>query len=230
MSVVHAVFPSRARRWLRATYDSWRFERAMRRFAADPERAASRGSGVLRELISAWGNPGWIAQEEYLRSCVEHALKSGGPTLECGSGLSTLVLGAVATRRGFEHWALEHQPEWSARVARDVERYGLLGARVCTAPLRQYGRFAWYDPPLARMPQRFLMVVCDGPPGDTLGGRYGLVPVMGERLAPGCVILLDDASREPERETAQRWAVELGATHELVVCDKPYIRMVVTPP
>jgi hypothetical protein len=54
--------------------------------------------------------------------------------------------------------------------------------------------------------------------------------VMRERLQPGCVILLDDAERGPEREVARRWQSELGATHELVSCDKPYIRLVVTGP
>jgi hypothetical protein len=41
--------------------------------------------------------------------------------------------------------------------------------------------------------------VCDGPKGTTRGGRYGLAPVMKDRLAPGCIVLLDDTSREAER-------------------------------
>jgi hypothetical protein len=213
---------------LRASYDAWRFKGAMRRFAADPEGALAPGSAVLAELVSAWGNAGWSAHEEYLRSCIGQALQCDGPTLECGSGLSTLLLGVVAERRGFEHWALEHQPVWSARVEKEAVRHGLHRIRLCTVPLRQHGRFAWYDAPLARMPRQFSMVVCDGPPNDTPGGRYGLVPVMRERLATGCVILLDDAERLDEREIARRWEVELGATHELVSCRKPYIRMVVT--
>ena len=45
-----------------------------------------------------------------------------------------------------------------------------------------------------------------------MGGRYGLVPVMRERFAPGCVILLDDAQRTAERMIAERWARELGAS------------------
>lgn len=228
MSVVHAVVPPRARRWLRATYDAWRFNGAIRRFAADPEAALAGGSSVLAELISAWGNAGWSAQEDYLRGCVGQALESDGPSLECGSGLSTLLLAVVAERRGFEHWVLEHQPEWSARVEKEAARHDLHSLRLCTVPLRLHGRFAWYDPPLARMPQAFSMVVCDGPPADTAGGRYGLVPVMHDRLPPGCVILLDDAQRQHEREIALRWEAELGTTHELVSCHKPYIRMVVT--
>ena len=78
------------------------------------------------------------------------------------------------------------------------------------------------------MVEQVVSVVCDGPPSGTVGGRYGLVPVMREHLRPGCVILLDDAWREDERAVARRWDSELGATHEVVSCKKPYIRMVVT--
>jgi hypothetical protein len=228
MSIVRAVVPPRARRWLRRVYGARHFDAAMRRFAADPQAAVAPGSSVLVELITAWGNTGWSAQEEYLRVCITQALNSNGPTLECGSGLSTLLLGVVAQRNGFEHWALEHEREWSVRVHRAVKRYRLSAVRVSTAPLKHYTGFDWYDPPLQEMPAHFAMVVCDGPPTGTLGGRYGLVPVMRERLQPGCVILLDDAWREDERAVARRWQAELDSTHELVACKKPYIRMVVT--
>jgi hypothetical protein len=93
--------------------------------------------------------------------------------------------------------------------------------------LKTYAGYAWYDPPLARMPSAFSMVVCDGPPADTVGGRYGLVPVMRRRLAPGCVILLDDAVREHERAIARRWEYELEASHDVIDGDKPFIRLVV---
>jgi hypothetical protein len=228
LSIVRAVVPPRIRRWMRRLYGAARFDGAMRRFAADPEAALAPGNGVLAELIWAWGNTGWSAQEEYLRVCITQAINSDGPTLECGSGLSTLLLGVVAQRRGFEHWALEHQREWSVRVRKSLSRYGLHAVRVSTAPLKHYDGFDWYDPPLAQMPSHFALVVCDGPPSGTLGGRYGLVPVMREHLRPGCVILLDDAWREDERAVARRWQAELGATHEVVACKKPYIRMVVT--
>jgi flavin-dependent dehydrogenase len=156
-----------------------------------------------------------------------HAWQSCGPTLECGSGLSTLLLGVIAQQRGHEHWALEHKAEWADKVERGAERHGLRAVRVHTAPLKRYAGYTWYDPPFHEMPRHFALAVCDGPPADTPGGRYGLVPVMRERLSVGCVILLDDAEREHEREIAQRWQTELGASHELIDCGKPLIRMVV---
>ncbi|HEU5296533.1 MAG TPA: class I SAM-dependent methyltransferase [Burkholderiaceae bacterium] len=221
------VFPRQTRQWLRRAYDGLRFDAAMKRFIANPPEALATNSRVLNELISSWGNSGWIAQEGFLRACLANALVSSGPTLECGSGLSTLLLGVVAQQRGYEHWALEHMPEWGMRVNRGLVRHRVRAVRLCTAPLKNYGGYAWYDPPLARLPRTFALVVCDGPPADTKGGRYGLVPILRDRLAPGCVILLDDAQRDDERTIARRWTLELGATVQIIDDYKPFIRLVV---
>jgi len=77
------------------------------------------------------------------------------------------------------------------------------------------------------MPDSFSLVICDGPPGKTRGGRYGVVPVMKERLKPGCVILLDDTGREEERKLASRWETELGAFLQVRGSEKAYIKMTV---
>jgi len=220
------VLPSQTRQWLRRAYDALRFDAAMKRFTADPTAALATDSPLLAELISAWGNVGWSAKEGYLRACLAGALSSRGPTLECGSGLSTLLLGVVAQKRNNTHWALEHLSEWSAKVGHHVVRQRVSAVRLHTAPLRPYEGFAWYDPPLTELPRTFGLVVCDGPPADTSGGRYGLVPVMRDHLAPGCMILLDDAGRAEERAIAQRWQAELNAVGQLVGDDKPFIRMV----
>lgn len=228
LNVAHLLLPRRTRKWLRQAYDGLRFDAAMRRFIANPGSALTPASPLLGELISAWGNSGWIAKEGYLRACVAGALTSTGPTLECGSGLSTLLLGAVAQQRGRQHWALEHMPEWGIRVRRCAERHQLRAVNLYTAPLRTYTGYAWYDPPLSRWPCDFSLVVCDGPPADTLGGRYGLAPTMRGHLAPGCVILLDDAERELERSIALRWQAELDASQQFVDDAKPFIRLVVS--
>jgi hypothetical protein len=228
LNLAHLMVPPPTRRWLRRTYDTWRFDAAMKRFLASPHSALAADSDVLPELISAWGNSGWIAQEEYLRSCIATALATPGPTLECGSGLSTLLLGGIAQYRGHEHWALEHMPEWATKVQRSLSRHNLHAVRLSCAPLKAYAGYAWYDPPLASMPRAFSMVACDGPPADTVGGRYGLVPVMRRRLAARCVILLDDAEREQERAIARRWEYELGASYHVIDGRKPYIRLIVS--
>jgi hypothetical protein len=48
---------------------------------------------------------------------------------------------------------------------------------------------------------------------------------MRSRLADRCVILLDDALRQQEREIAEQWKASTGARLELVGQLKPFIRM-----
>jgi hypothetical protein len=144
--------------------------------------------------------------------------------------LTTLVLGVIADRTGNTVWSLEHSDEWGARVRRARERYRIASVHHFVTPLRDYGNFSWYAPPLAEMPGQFAMVVCDGPPGTTPGGRYGLLPVMGSTLAPGCQILLDDAARDDEKTIAARWAADLGTKFVFHGENKPYAELIVPRP
>ncbi len=223
------IIPVSVRRRLKRACLGFIFRPAMRRFLKEPEAYARPDYPGLHDLVRGWGNTGWSGQHEYLAACLAHALTTRGPILECGSGLSTILVGVIARRRGLSHWALEHAPAWETRVRTCLERYGLDGVTLCSTPLRDYGDFDWYDAPLDSMPGEFSLVICDGPPGRTRGGRYGLVPVMKARLAPGCVILLDDVGREQESDTARRWASELDATIDFHGADKPYAQITLRP-
>ena len=205
------------------------FRQAFNTFQQNPAACAQSGHPVLRDLIRGWGNEIWSAADEYLAACVQQALVTEGPILECGSGLSTLLVGTVAAKRGLPHWALEHMPEWAAHVQLRLRQCALRSVRVIAAPLKNYGEFSWYDAPLAAMPASFSMVICDGPPAITPGGRYGLVPVMKSRLGPGCTLLLDDAHRQQERTIACHWKVELGAALTLCGAGRAYIRLTLPP-
>jgi hypothetical protein len=190
------------------------FTRAVRELQRNPRICTQTASSVVPDLVRAWGNAAWSAREDYLRDCIHHALATKGPVLECGSGLTTLVIGIIAQRCGYRCWALENSETWAARARAALARYNVTAVTISTSPLRTYDDFDWYDPPLATMPAAFRMVICDGPPGSTRGGRYGLVPVMRNRMARGCVILLDDADRPAERSIVKRWIRELEATTE----------------
>lgn len=219
------IIPVSVRRRLKRAYLGLVFRPAMKRFLRNPEAYARPDHPGLHDLVRGWGNTGWSGQHEYLSACLAHALTTSGPILECGSGLTTVLVGEIARRRGLSHWALEHAPGWASRVQTFLTRYRIDSVALCTAPLKEYGEFAWYDAPLDRMPSDFSLVICDGPPGRTRGGRYGLMPVMQDRLAPGCVILLDDVRRKQESDTARRWASELDAALTLHGSDKPYAQI-----
>ena len=113
-------------------------------------------------------------------------------------------------------------PEWATKVKKHLKHYKIDNVIICEAQLRDYDSFEWYDPPLEKLPSSFSLVIYDGPPGGTNGGRYGLASILRNRLKPHSIILLDDAGREQERAIADRWAAEIGASFEILGRTKPW--------
>lgn len=222
-----ALIGSRVRQILRAAHRRHVFRRGMRKFLKDPESCTEPGNTAINDLIYGWGNESWSAQNEFLAGCLEQALNTRGPILECGSGLSTILIGIIAKKRGIAHWALEDSEDWATRLKKYLSAYEIDSVVLCVKPLLDYGRFCWYDPPLASMPKRFALIICDGPPGKTKGGRVGLVSIMRTRLPAGSVILLDDAIRPHEREIAIEWNSALGTSLEYHGRTDPYIKLTV---
>src|SRR5437763_528969 len=87
---------------------------AMRHLRALPTGAVPQRQ-LLVELRAAWDNDGYTADIDYLAEVARLAAVTPGPVLECGSGLTTLLLGALAGRRGVEVWSLEHDVAWRRR-------------------------------------------------------------------------------------------------------------------
>lgn len=172
--------------------------------------------GQLTQLVEGWSNEGYAANLEYLEAVAKHSVNTPGPILECGSGATTILLGILCGQQNIEVWSLENSPEWQERVTNVLASNGISAVHVCASPLIEYAEFVWYDPPLARMPKQFSLVICDGPPGDTKGGRYGLLPVMGDRVPPGSTILLDDAGRPGELELIRKWESEAAFQTDLI--------------
>ena len=206
-------------KWLKRPVKKALLRRQLRlaiRKIADLAEGQIPSRDVLSELMIGWSNEGYAANLEYLEAVAKIAVRTRGPILECGSGATTILLGSLCARRHIEVWSLEHSPEWQKQVTEALERNGISGVNVAFSPLVKYEEFVWYDPPLAVMPTEFSLVVCDGPPGTTKGGRYGLLPVMGGRLPTGSIVLLDDAGRPGEGELIKRWESEVGFETEII--------------
>lgn len=201
------LVPAPVKRAAKAALLDRTFRNAIRR-VADLPFGVVPDRDLLTHLMTGWGNEGFAAETDYLEEVCSQAARTSGPVLECGSGLTSVMLGLLAGRRGVQTWSLEHVAEWRTRVTSVLERFEIPNVQICAAPLRSFGDFEWYDAPLAEMPKEFQLVICDGPPGSTAGGRYGLLPVMGQHLRAGSVILLDDATRPGEVEVMHRWVSE----------------------
>lgn len=207
------LVPLPARKYVRARQHDWECTRRLRRGLRSLRKDPRGSEPVWQDLVDGWDDQRWAAGVEYLDAVAEQASVEDGPILECGSGLTTLLLATVAESTGSSVWSLEHDAPCHERVSSRLRRFGL-HANVQLTPLRDYGRFDWYDVEPSALPS-FSLVVCDGPPSATRGGRFGLVPVLRQNLAADCSILLDDARRPGEREVLERWASEFGLAFQI---------------
>jgi len=161
-----------------------------------------------------WGNTEWPADEFFLRESCRLLRQSSRDALECGSGLSTVIYSLALRGMPTRLVALEHHEGWFHRVNDELDRLRSTSVQLVHAPLKHYGEFDWYTVPKEVHDRHFGLVFCDGPPGDTLGGRYGLLPVTQGLLQTPTTILLDDSSRPGEQLVLKRWASEFGTTSQ----------------
>jgi hypothetical protein len=161
---------------------------------------------LLEELRASWGDPD-SAPAGLLTATVRELTAARHDGVECGSGLSTVVLGVYAEALERRWWALDQHPPWAERVRWALDRLELRAAQVLDAPLTGYDGYDWYRVP-AQLPATIDFVLCDGPPADQERiqlARYGLVPTLGHRFADDVTILLDDASRPGEQAVLDLW-------------------------
>jgi hypothetical protein len=211
-TLVKKIVPKAFKEKVKSINRERRLGAAMRRLTSvRADETPSRD--LLLELGRAWGDDGYRAVGGYVEEVARWATEARGPVLEIGSGLTTLILGALLGRRGLPVWTLEHHAEYFHYTNQNVRRYGLTNVHLKLAPLRDYGEFCWYDPSLDELPRDFGLVIADGPPGDVKGGRFGLLPVLQSHFAPGVVVLLDDAERAQEKAVLQKWESEYGLSH-----------------
>jgi hypothetical protein len=156
---------------------------------------------AVARLRAAWGNTDWSADLGALEDVVTRALDSPGPFLECGAGVSTLVLGVIAKRNGTVVWSLEQDAAWARTMRRRLAIAGLRNVRLIHAPLAIADDGVWYQFDDAAMPRGFPLVFCDGPAvwksrwpeAVYLAWRSRLVPELRRRSIAFGTIVLDDA-------------------------------------
>jgi len=199
------VLPGWIKSPVRDAVQRYRLGVAIARLVELPRGQVPR-AGLLEALSRAWGNEGFSANLPFLAEVATQAARAEGPILECGSGLTTIVLGLLAGRRGVPVHTLEQMPDWFAQISAVLRRHRIPGVQLHLTPLIEYGSFEWYELPRVEWPSEFRLVVCDGPPN--LGGRYGLLPLVGQQLPAGAIVLLDDATHPDEMLVRQRWQAE----------------------
>jgi hypothetical protein len=172
--------------------------------------------------------PQWSAAPDFLQLIVDHVLTHQPHTIvECGSGLTTLMLARACALNGHGHvYSLENGADYAANTRAEIARYGLDAySTVLHAPLLPHtinGRdYQWYDTTALTAHDIGLLII-DGPPGFLQHhSRYPALPLLRERLAPRCTLFMDDAARPDERELVEMWLVEMpAARHEYIANER----------
>jgi Methyltransferase domain len=137
--------------------------------------------------------------------------------IDCGSGTSTLFLALAAQQYGINCRlvSLEHDLAYAEATRALVADHGVghlvdvRHAPLTTTSLSDHSG-PWYDPAALQDLHNIGLAFVDGPPGDVgPQARYPMVPLLADRLASPCAILLDDMNRSDERVVAERWVTQL---------------------
>jgi len=182
-------------------------------------------------LLEAWGNKGMAAELDYLKEISTQAsLLDRGMILECGSGVSTAILALyVENNLSLSMCTLEHKAKWKERVVEAIRPLGTkLNIRILSSDLTKHSGYDWYD--TKEVPKEIIsLVVCDGPPGETRGGRYGLIPEIVEYCTKDTKIILDDAQRQGEHAVLKKWQEEFSIKFDIKGTEKKFAIISINP-
>lgn len=156
---------------------------------------------------------GWAMDATAVHALVEMILADKPRRIvELGSGSSTVWIAcALQKLGGGKVISYDHLSTYRDRTAATIDRLGLTSfADVKLAELKEIdlaqGRFEWYDIDKSEIDGPIDILLIDGPPGGTGPmARFPALPVLKDILAPGAVIIIDDANREGEKGMIRLW-------------------------
>jgi len=169
-------------------------------------RAGTERPDDYNEIARAVGNS-WAADPGVLAVLVGVVRKCRGDVIETGSGLSSVIMGAVSSGRVY---SLEHLPHFAANTVAMCEEAGVANVGVCCAPM---AADHWYDVGKFDLPRKFALGFCDGPP-RAFGTRFRFF----EELAPRCeAIVADDIKTDANyARRVREWAEANGRTMQIL--------------
>lgn len=130
--------------------------------------------------------------------------------IECGCGISSVIIALAIGRRPIRFLSLEHDAHWlqsTCSALTNVEldhRVTVVHAPLYTMSFAKCEFKAHSPEQLLKMEADLLLI--DAPPSSV--GRTGVLPALATRLASGACVILDDAARCPEAESVRMWQKE----------------------
>jgi len=159
---------------------------------------------------------GFAASPDLLLHLATHIRRNRpGLAVECGSGVSTLVLARALQLAGRGHvHSLENDAAFAEETRAMLRDYGVDEfATVHAAPLEDHAvggaTWRWYATGGLPAGTPIDLLFVDGPHEEVQPlARYPAGPLLFGRLAPDAVVVLDDAARAGEKAAVRRWLDE----------------------
>jgi hypothetical protein len=155
--------------------------------------------------------------------------------LELGGGTSTVLIAAALQATGLSetrHIAVDHLQEFLDATQRNVQLQQLSRdvEYWCCPLLPEDDKVApqWYGGLPERLGSTKIdLLIVDGPPGSLHDqARRPALEVLAPYLAPGAVVILDDALRDDELKIVEKWCHDIpGITVELTSFGKGCARL-----
>jgi len=148
------------------------------------------------------------------------AFSDAKTVVECGAGVSTVVMARHFKTRGYGHlYSVEGDAAWIDYISGLVKQDG--NEEFVTfihAPLKTHTvgsrEQLWYDREIVKERLKGLVIegaLVDGPQGNKgRFTRHAFVPFFSDQFSEGVFIMLDDGHRKDETQIAREWGQQLG--------------------
>lgn len=201
------------------------FDRCMQRIVEGTQLPVP--SSLLADLFAYWGDPLGPRDESYLRSCLAEVTATDGAILQCGAGLSTLVLGALCHRSEIKTrqlWCLENDRHWANTMRSWLTEYRVTNTHVIHSRAQMFDNHAWYAVDTARLAKHYSLVLCEGARASPKGA-LGALCRLGDRLGRDFVLLARDVSHPADLKELKRWADANAAKIVLVDRQEGFVKI-----
>lgn len=159
---------------------------------------------------------GWSASPA-LASRLYSLIKESKPAtiLELGSGVSTVVMAYAIQKVGMGKLiSIDHDKDYAEKTRAELKRHRLDHlVDVIHTPLvmttTKGGPKPWYDISVLKSTTDINLLIIDGPPRHTCrDARLPAFEQLSKRLAPGCIVVIDDSLRPDEKRSLDAWTID----------------------
>ncbi len=172
----------------------------------------------LREVLHQSEIGGWAIDRSTIHFLWEKILQDRPQTiLECGSGVSTLILAKYMSLNGVNPavskvFSLEQEAEIKCATEKRLAEYGLSDyVHIFYAPVTEDGKYQLNVEELQKQLglAKLDWILIDGPAGPE-GCRVWTLPLLAQSCRPGTKWFLHDAFRDGELAVLRAWSEEAG--------------------